>query len=42
MATVTLTNINKVYDGNVHAVVDFNLKIKDYTNFTIIISLRNK
>ena len=29
MATVTLTNINKVYDGNVHAVVDFNLKIKD-------------
>ncbi len=29
MATVTLTNINKVYDGNVHAVTDFNLKIKD-------------
>ena len=29
MATVTLTNINKVYDGNVHAVIDFNLKIKD-------------
>ena len=29
MATVTLKNINKVYDGNVHAVVDFNLKIKD-------------
>jgi len=29
MATVTLTNINKVYDGNVHAVKDFNLKIKD-------------
>ena len=25
MATVTLTNINKVYDGNVHAVVDFTL-----------------
>ncbi|MFA7367542.1 MAG: sn-glycerol-3-phosphate ABC transporter ATP-binding protein UgpC [Bacilli bacterium] len=29
MATVTLKNINKVYDGNVHAVVDFNLHIKD-------------
>ena len=29
MATVSLTNINKVYDGNVHAVIDFNLKIKD-------------
>ena len=29
MATVTLTNLNKVYDGNVHAVVDFNLKVKD-------------
>ena len=29
MATVTLKNINKVYDGNVHAVVDFNLQVKD-------------
>lgn len=29
MATVTLKNINKVYDGNVHAVKDFNLHIKD-------------
>ena len=29
MATVTLKNINKVYDGGVHAVVDFNLNIKD-------------
>ena len=29
MATVTLKNINKVYDGNVHAVVDFNLHVKD-------------
>ena len=29
MATVTLKNINKVYDGNVHAVVDFNLNVKD-------------
>ena len=29
MATVTLRNINKVYEGNVHAVVDFNLHIKD-------------
>ena len=29
MATVTLKNINKVFDGNVHAVADFNLHIKD-------------
>ena len=29
MATVTLKNINKVYDGNVHAVIDFNLHVKD-------------
>lgn len=29
MATVTLKNMNKVYEGNVHAVVDFNLQIKD-------------
>ncbi len=29
MATVTLKNINKVYDGNVHAVIDFNLNVKD-------------
>lgn len=29
MATVTLKNLNKVYDGNVHAVVDFNLHVKD-------------
>ncbi len=29
MATVTLKNINKVYEGNVHAVVDFNLSVKD-------------
>lgn len=29
MATVVLKNINKVYDGNVHAVVDFNLSVKD-------------
>ncbi|MDD3191521.1 MAG: sn-glycerol-3-phosphate ABC transporter ATP-binding protein UgpC [Bacilli bacterium] len=29
MATVTLKNINKVYEGNVHAVVDFNLNVKD-------------
>ena len=29
MATVTLKNVNKVYAGNVHAVVDFNLHIKD-------------
>ena len=29
MATVTLKNINKVYDGGVHAVVDFNLHVKD-------------
>ena len=29
MATVSLKNINKVYDGNVHAVIDFNLNVKD-------------
>src|SRR5690554_1309678 len=29
MATVTLKNMNKVYEGNVHAVVDFNLHVKD-------------
>ncbi|MDD3382477.1 MAG: sn-glycerol-3-phosphate ABC transporter ATP-binding protein UgpC [Bacilli bacterium] len=29
MATVSLKNINKVYDGNVHAVIDFNLQVKD-------------
>ncbi|MFA6661546.1 MAG: sn-glycerol-3-phosphate ABC transporter ATP-binding protein UgpC [Bacilli bacterium] len=29
MATVTLRNINKVYDGNVHAVIDFNLVVKN-------------
>jgi multiple sugar transport system ATP-binding protein len=29
MSTVTLKNINKVYEGNVHAVVDFNLHVKD-------------
>lgn len=29
MATVTMKNLNKVYDGDVHAVVDFNLHIKD-------------
>ncbi|MDD2681325.1 MAG: sn-glycerol-3-phosphate ABC transporter ATP-binding protein UgpC [Bacilli bacterium] len=29
MATVTLKNMNKVYDGNVHAVIDFNLQVKD-------------
>lgn len=29
MATVTLKMINKVFDGNVHAVVDFNLDVKD-------------
>ena len=29
MATVKLININKIYDGNVHAVHDFNLDIKD-------------
>jgi len=29
VATVTMKNLNKVYDGNVHAVVDFNLHIKD-------------
>ncbi|HOA63461.1 MAG: sn-glycerol-3-phosphate ABC transporter ATP-binding protein UgpC [Acholeplasmataceae bacterium] len=29
MATVTLKNVNKVYPGDVHAVVDFNLHIKD-------------
>ena len=29
MATVTLKNINKVYDGDVHAVIDFNLQVKD-------------
>lgn len=29
MATVTMKNLNKVYDGNVHAVADFNLHIKD-------------
>jgi len=29
MATVTMKNLNKVYDGNVHAVIDFNLHIKD-------------
>ena len=28
MATVT-KNLNKVYDGNVHAVIDFNLHVKD-------------
>ena len=26
---VSLVNVNKVYDGNVHAVIDFNLDIKD-------------
>lgn len=29
MATVTLKNINKVYEGDVHAVIDFNLQVKD-------------
>jgi multiple sugar transport system ATP-binding protein len=29
MALVTLRNINKIYDGGVHAVIDFNLEIKD-------------
>jgi multiple sugar transport system ATP-binding protein len=29
MATVSLKNLNKVYDGNVHAVIDFNLEVKD-------------
>ncbi|HOA78185.1 MAG: sn-glycerol-3-phosphate ABC transporter ATP-binding protein UgpC [Bacilli bacterium] len=29
MATVTMKNLNKVFDGNVHAVADFNLHIKD-------------
>jgi len=29
MATVTTKNLNKVFDGNVHAVADFNLHIKD-------------
>ena len=29
MATVTLVNVNKVYDGGVHAVHDFNIEIKD-------------
>lgn len=29
MATVSLKDINKVFDGNVHAVVDFNLEVKD-------------
>lgn len=29
MATVKLVNVNKVYDGGVHAVHDFNIEIKD-------------
>lgn len=29
MATVTLKKVNKIYDGNVHAVVDFDLEVKD-------------
>jgi multiple sugar transport system ATP-binding protein len=29
MATVSLKGINKVYDGNVHAVIDFDLDVKD-------------
>lgn len=29
MATVELKNINKIYNNNVQAVFDFNLKIKD-------------
>ena len=29
MATVELKNINKIYDNNVQAVFDFNLKIRD-------------
>lgn len=29
MATVTMKNLNKVYDGDVHAVIDFNLHVKD-------------
>jgi multiple sugar transport system ATP-binding protein len=29
MATVSLKNVNKVYEGNVHAVVDFNLEVAD-------------
>lgn len=29
MATVVLKNVNKIYDNNVQAVFDFNLKIKD-------------
>lgn len=29
MATVELKNVNKIYDNNVQAVFDFNLKIKD-------------
>ena len=29
MAEVTLTNIKKIYDGNVVAVENFNLKVED-------------
>jgi len=29
MATVSLKKVNKIFDGNVHAVVDFNLEVKD-------------
>ena len=29
MAEVKLVNVNKVYDGGVHAVHDFNIEIKD-------------
>ena len=29
MANIVLKNINKIYSNNVHAVIDFNLEIKD-------------
>jgi len=29
MATISFKNLNKVYDGNMHAVIDFNLEVKD-------------
>lgn len=29
MATVTFRHVDKIYEGNVHAVIDFNLHIKD-------------
>ncbi|NLC94129.1 MAG: ATP-binding cassette domain-containing protein, partial [Bacilli bacterium] len=36
MATVELRNVNKIYDNNVQAVYDFNLKI-DHKEFIVLV-----